>query len=89
MESAKTRFCLCAILARCIGGWCGDLGVIAPSAGVATNSVHPFLLKQAGLTSMRDQQVYDASLFGNLNGQFYLRSVWFYVVGVGNLQHAD
>jgi hypothetical protein len=48
-----------------------------PTNALKTNSWYPFLIKQADLTSMRYQQVYDASLFSTLDDNIYSSQVMY------------
>jgi hypothetical protein len=79
----EIRIWLCVLLAASAGPRCrGDTVIDAPTPGpTETNSLYPLLIKQAGLTnppSMRYQQVYNSTLFTNLDStnittlRFYL-----------------
>lgn len=60
--------CLLTLFMGAIPHWClGDAFVIAPTpTGGTTESLFPFFLQQVQLTSMRYQQVYNASVFSNV-----------------------
>jgi hypothetical protein len=72
------------------GGWnycVGDEFILAPSAPggpTETANGYPFLIKQLPIVSMRYQQVYNASLFTNVDASlFYVTSLNFLIYAKG------
>ena len=75
---------LCLLALGVVSVWIcdADSTVTAPSGQTASvSTLFPFLVKQAGLTNMHYQQVFDSSLFQDLDANSYLERLYFFPQG--------